>query len=425
MRDARFALLLAALVAAAGLIPQEAGAVPVFSRKYGVNCTMCHSSYPRLNDFGARFRANGYRMPGLTSAEKTVLESPAPIALRTSGGYNVSQLPHTDVNMALELNGLDVLSAGLLGQKIGYFLVFTPGIPASKGVAAQDASLEMASVVFSGMAKDRFTVRAGRFEPAYVAFSAKRSLSIAPYEVYDQTFVRPPLHTGSGEVIFPETAYGPAFTDTRTGIEARYGGHGAVRAYAGLLAGAETNLPKDLPEDAYVRLEGVLGQGEGQTAGQRVGLVGYLGRARPYRPAYYTYDSTHYYSYYGFTVGDPASFARMGVDASLNSGALNLGLQYLWARDDKSLWDWSENVNWSGGFAEMTYHTPVGLTGFTRVDLLNRPSFLHSDLWRFTAGGRYYFVENLAAHLEYSHRADMDGAGLLEDFVTARLDMAF
>ncbi len=391
MRGARCALLLAGLVAAAGLIPQEAGAIPVFSRKYGVNCTMCHSSYPRLNDFGARFRANGYRMPGLTSSEKTVLESPAPVALRSSAGFDHVEEPFVqDVN-ALELKGLDILSAGLLGQRVGFFVVFVPGISGAKGVAAQDASLEMANVVFSGLAKGRLAIRAGRFEPAYTAFSVKRQLSVAPYEVYGYSF--------SG---------GPTYAETQTGVEVRYGGYGPVRAVAGYVAGSENNLPKDAPQDAYFRLEGVLGPGEGQTAGQRIGVAAYSGRSRP-----------------SFGFSDLKDFTRVAADASLNWRTLNLGVQYLWAFDKAALWRQSGNVEWSGGFAEMTYLTPVGLTGFTRVDVLNRPAFALGDVWRFTVGGRYYFVENLAAHLEYSHRGDMDGGGALEDFVTARLDLAF
>jgi len=42
---------------------RPAGAVPVFSRKYGTSCTTCHVIFPKLNPFGEAFRLNGYRMP--------------------------------------------------------------------------------------------------------------------------------------------------------------------------------------------------------------------------------------------------------------------------------------------------------------------------------------------------------------------------
>ena len=53
----RWALLGAALGVLATLAARPAAAAPVFARKYGFKCTMCHSSFPRLNDFGQRFRA--------------------------------------------------------------------------------------------------------------------------------------------------------------------------------------------------------------------------------------------------------------------------------------------------------------------------------------------------------------------------------
>jgi len=41
----------------------EAGAYAAFARRYGVSCSMCHNSFPQLNDVGYRFRTSGYRMP--------------------------------------------------------------------------------------------------------------------------------------------------------------------------------------------------------------------------------------------------------------------------------------------------------------------------------------------------------------------------
>src|ERR687886_1513589 len=40
-----------------------ARALPMFARKYGVSCATCHTSPPRLNETGYRFRAAGFRMP--------------------------------------------------------------------------------------------------------------------------------------------------------------------------------------------------------------------------------------------------------------------------------------------------------------------------------------------------------------------------
>ena len=38
-------------------------AMPVFARQYEISCAVCHAAYPRLNDFGIRFRDNNFRLP--------------------------------------------------------------------------------------------------------------------------------------------------------------------------------------------------------------------------------------------------------------------------------------------------------------------------------------------------------------------------
>jgi hypothetical protein len=47
------------------LLPEQAQAIPPFSRKYDMNCTACHTAPPILNQFGQRFLENGYQLPGM------------------------------------------------------------------------------------------------------------------------------------------------------------------------------------------------------------------------------------------------------------------------------------------------------------------------------------------------------------------------
>jgi hypothetical protein len=58
---ALFTLLL--LVAAPYASSRAVFAMPLFARKLGVPCSTCHTSPPRLNEMGYKFRAAGYRMP--------------------------------------------------------------------------------------------------------------------------------------------------------------------------------------------------------------------------------------------------------------------------------------------------------------------------------------------------------------------------
>ena len=50
-------------VLASCLGDRQARAMPMFARRYGVPCSACHTSPPRLNETGYRFRAAGFRMP--------------------------------------------------------------------------------------------------------------------------------------------------------------------------------------------------------------------------------------------------------------------------------------------------------------------------------------------------------------------------
>lgn len=45
------------------LLPKNAEAVSQWARKYKADCTMCHTSFPRLNHFGEKFMRNGFQLP--------------------------------------------------------------------------------------------------------------------------------------------------------------------------------------------------------------------------------------------------------------------------------------------------------------------------------------------------------------------------
>ena len=373
-----------------------AHAIPSFARKYGFNCTMCHSNFPRLNDFGQRYRQNGYQLPGRENDEKTVLETTTPFSARITGGYDYEKFENTPGAENLKqfrITSVDLLSGGLFATNIGYLVVFPPKIEGSSGIAAQPGTLEMGSVIFSRLSKGRGSIRAGRFEPAYDAFSVKRRLSFAPYEIYDFTFPG-----------------GIAFSDTVDGIElADRGGKGMSYA-AGWINGSGTNSSDDSPQDLYLRVAKVFGAGEGQTAGQRLGMVGYFGKARP------------------LAGGSRESFDRIGIDGSLNFDHWNVAVQLLRGSDDSSLWGTSSDADFSGGFVEGSYLPSTKLVGFGRYDWVSTPDEINQDIRRWVLGGRYYFADQLAAHLEYSHRRQdnaTEAGDATEKSLFAGLDFAF
>jgi hypothetical protein len=58
LKCALFAVTLWGLVGA-----RDADAMPNFARKLGVPCGTCHTTIPRLNETGYKFRAAGFRLP--------------------------------------------------------------------------------------------------------------------------------------------------------------------------------------------------------------------------------------------------------------------------------------------------------------------------------------------------------------------------
>ncbi len=57
-------LFIVAIAASIAGDAPDAKAIPVFARKYNTTCFTCHTTPPLLNDFGLRFQANGYELPG-------------------------------------------------------------------------------------------------------------------------------------------------------------------------------------------------------------------------------------------------------------------------------------------------------------------------------------------------------------------------
>ncbi len=170
-------VLVVAAAALAVLLPGPAQAIPAFARKYNVACSTCHEAWPKLNDFGQLFRDNGYRM---NRGKDNPTEQPGaywPIAMRTTVGYQyaeqdgvqVDQPPGTTTtkNGTFGFAGLDILTAGALGEQFSWLVVYTPGLgSAGFGTAPSDGDLESAFVGYHRIFGTPFlNVRVGKHAP--------------------------------------------------------------------------------------------------------------------------------------------------------------------------------------------------------------------------------------------------------------------
>jgi len=107
-------------------VRSPAHAIPAFARKYGLRCSACHLAWPVLNDFGWRFKDNGYQL--MNHRDAPIWQHPSywPVTFRTTpnwhrektnkvavevgGGVNNGQVGTTQ--HGFDLSGLDIFRLG-------------------------------------------------------------------------------------------------------------------------------------------------------------------------------------------------------------------------------------------------------------------------------------------------------------------------
>jgi hypothetical protein len=383
------------------MFPFESQAIPEFAKKYGFNCNMCHTGFTKLNDFGQRFRDNGYQIPGQQGKEKNVFESGIPLSMRVPFGctsYSTKEGRASGFNLV----GFDILAAGVLHKNVSFLLIYTP----------MTGTLESASVVFSNIIKNSLNIRVGRFEPGYHAFSSKRTYYLMqPYEIYTMTT---PNHDYS-------------FDNNQLGIEATGHFRSGFKYAAGFVNGNGGNQDNNNNKDIYLNVMQTIGKGDGQSAGQRIGLFGYYGWQPLTLPGNVTGPT-------GNTNGaNNKTFYRYGATGSFNWQTLNLQVMYMQGVDDKAFntLEPTKNYNYSGGFLEFDYAGLLNnrLVASAVYNWIMPPSYDSGhDLKAYSVLLRYYLghwsAVNIAMHAEYTYRVTGNAVKLNENMFILGLDFA-
>ncbi|MGC1370586.1 MAG: hypothetical protein WA824_00475 [Candidatus Sulfotelmatobacter sp.] len=131
-----FILILAPIVLTCA---QPAKAIPAFARKYGLRCSACHETWPILNNFGLKFRDNGYQLMNDRDAPIWQNSGYWPATFRmTPFWHRFSNLQAVDTYAAgavsgaaveritstgVDLSGLDFHTGGTLYKNISFFLL--------------------------------------------------------------------------------------------------------------------------------------------------------------------------------------------------------------------------------------------------------------------------------------------------------------
>jgi hypothetical protein len=332
---------------------EPASAIPAFSRKYQVSCTLCHAPAPRLNRYGELFAARGYRMeeskePAGQSQEfgdsLLRLAKDFPISLDLHGYasymntaydqsyYGEKHTSHVELEWPTKAT---LLSAGPIGEGISYYLAYASS-STSRGTHS-DEGVRDAYLAFQSAFGLPMDVKIGRFRVSDQLFKSSLQLESTSYFIYSDSSANLLLSTDDGLIASMHLP-------------------GEIEASAGVFNGSSPN------KDYTVRLLRWFGA-------VRLGLFSARG---DHRGSAYVFGTSGYSFFTNRT-------RIWGPDASADIGGhVHLNLQYLEIRDSAAtefiFSDYyssalGKDITTRGGFAELTW-LPAGPEGRWAFTLL-------------------------------------------------------
>lgn len=348
---------LALLAATAGTIhgPRDIrDLIPAFARRYRVGCSHCHVAFPKLNAVGEAFRLNGYRFPEgqpVPRGEPPIplgeepwkdlwpraiwpgeLPASVPLALRIGSDLEMvrGQADRTVVNFRFP-EEVYLLAGGSLGAHIGGFIeaewnreegpqllqakVFFGRLLTALGKRAVNLQVGLQNLYLFTFA-DQQIDRVARQEFLWQGFSSSQvPLPGAPEEARPTSTFHPGFHTPAIEV---NGLLSPRF----------YYGIGVSQG-AGELA-TDNNRHKDVYLKLRVKAGGMALDGSADPAA-RAGPAASFGRL-PERAI--IAETFGYLGSEPMPGGGDSPHRTVGVNIRALVGSADLGLGYVWGRDD-------------------------------------------------------------------------------------------
>jgi hypothetical protein len=188
----------------------KANALPAFARKYGLRCSACHETWPILNNFGLKFRDNGYQI--MNDRDAPIWQNPSywPVTFRiTPVWHRLSSRDEVDTytgvtatlpfgtstikrvtSSGFDLSGLDFHTGGTLEKNISFYV-----LPSSDPTATFHFETVMAR--FDNLfGSSWFNIKMGRFELNNL-LSEKRMVGLTGNGGIYQTYHYIPLGDGN------------------------------------------------------------------------------------------------------------------------------------------------------------------------------------------------------------------------------------
>lgn len=376
-------------------IVSEASAIPAFSRRYKVGCNLCHTVFPRLNEFGRDFKNNGFRTPDeIESADKDTTDF---------WDKGLDLLPvsmHGKINEEIAPKGQKVSNATTLDE-----LQLNAGINFSSKVSLYihthlwEGGEVGKPLIVAVRINDLFntplvSLRAGQYELPLSFSPEVERLMAFPYLIFSQAI-------GANSFTVDQPQLGLELTGN-LGNDYWYW-LGVVNGSGFEVSPFTGSFDNNNAKDPYIRLAKNFGENS-------VGVFGYFGQNGILQDSP---DSL------GLTTTD--KFLRIGCDANWTLSNVNLRTAILYGRD-ANYNGLNAKTSFYGGFVELADYAGdrwVLLGRLEVVELQNveavgasdeegAPSSPDKTTWALTPGFQYLVLPNVKIGLEYQIRRQFE-----------------
>jgi hypothetical protein len=449
----------------------SAWAVPSFSRKFGAECSMCHTMWGALNGAGVTFRLSGYRATNgkdLEPVEKDtelppsniVIPSSFPLSIITGVGYDAVKTKReaadgtttTRTGTSLALEDASIFLTGPLGEHLSAFAEFPmfetrngeflPTGPAEANdkktgaiqFSSEKPTFEVAKFWWNNLLgemapRDSVNLLGGITQLPLGYASGKVRLSVNQYPIYERRALdlispkRPDdfitddmglFRLSEAQVLFEVNGMvipGKAVTDVGKKDTFWFEYH------AGITNGSEEKADNNNQKDLYGRFV-----------------------MRWYRQSlgFFVYDSPDTYSNDIREAGQTAGVmsgrqshngaTRIGIDATLSLAAIDIPVwlenQYMTNKEDDPT-GFGVAFKWQGGFDQLNWQISKKEIVYARYDWIkgdsyddttksvnNVPGITKSKPSEtdYVVGGQYLVQQNVKLIAEYRHDEFKDTA---------------
>ncbi len=203
--------------------------LPAFARKYGMPCSACHDSWPRLSPFGQAFKDNGYQL--MNDKDAPIWQNPGywPVTFRITPQWHFERTNRVLVDGStagssteagitshgFDWSGLDFHTAGTLAKNVSFYV-----LPASDSTGAFHFEAVFARLD-NLFGSSWLNIKLGKFELDNLQ-SEKRPLTLSNNGGFYQNYHFQPLFApGTPAVPGPigESNYVFGIGDNQVGLE--------------------------------------------------------------------------------------------------------------------------------------------------------------------------------------------------------------